>query len=340
MKKIISILLIAVISIMTINVHAEGEGWPKEITYGGFTFTITGIALDFYEINKADEIIEKGTEFETDTYTTAKTTESLINYMEYLYNDYAWIPEDRFTLTPSLSQEKISSVDTLFGKLNLNITDDYIKEEYNNLVENGYLDPVDENKSYIVDVDIAYRIDNYPEEYKIIIEKDMLRETIRMVDLDLMDGYHSLYQGYENYFMIDKKFITLNSTTNEAEVGFNNNVLGSFNELLGDNPTNSLDLLRSDFLLFYKDENAKITDTPDYTISFTNLADTTNLLNLLKGADDSVSNNPITDIQDEIVKIPDTAKNVPYILYIFGIGVFLAGAVIIAKVLRQPKKGV
>ena len=103
---------------------------------------------------------------------------------------------------------------------------------------------------------------------------------------------------------------------------------------------NSLDLLRSDFLLFYKDENAKITDTPDYTISFTNLADTTNLLNLLKGADDSVSNNPITDIQDEIVKIPDTAKNVPYILYIFGIGVFLAGAVIIAKVLRQPKKGV
>ncbi len=36
---------------MTINVHAEGEGWPKEITYGDFTFTITGIALDFYEIN-------------------------------------------------------------------------------------------------------------------------------------------------------------------------------------------------------------------------------------------------------------------------------------------------
>ena len=61
---------------------------------------------------------------------------------------------------------------------------------------------------------------------------------------------------------------------------------------------------------------------------------------MLKGADDSVSNNPITDIQDEIVKIPDTAKNVPYILYIFGIGVFLTGAVIIAKVLRQPKKGV
>ncbi len=322
MKKILSILLIIVISIMTINVHAEGAAWPKEVNHEDFSFTINGIELDLYEIYRGTELNGGGTSQNAEEL----EEESLINYATYVQKSAVNLPVTEYEMNPTVTTGKIDDLDVLFVKLNLNLT----KEKIEALFHDDIAD-VGSDKFYIIEIVMNYKINGYPDKYKKIYENDALRGILQY-QYDLTDELTSSVDPTldENYFVMDRIFVT--GENGEPEISYTDN--------LKEEDVN----LREGYLTFYEDENAEKFSTPQYVVMFHNFSNIDILLggnnDIPEPTIDDIPDNPITDIQDEIVKIPDTAKNVPYLLYILGIGIFLAGAVIIAKVLRQPKKGV
>ena len=208
MKKKLSIILLLLVSFIATNVHAE-ETWPKQYTQGDFTFTINDVWLDFYEIDKNSPIIPADSETDYGT-TTTSTTQSLINYELYIPKEEVEVPNDRFTITPEPVVTKLQESDTIFSKLNLNISNDYILEVYNDLVGDGRISPASEDKIYIVDVSVGYTLDSYPEKYKTIFEVDLLRALVNMYDIS--DGDYALDPTTDNIYTIDKMLINMVGT--------------------------------------------------------------------------------------------------------------------------------
>ena len=347
MKKKLSIILLLLVSFIATNVHAE-ETWPKQYTQGDFTFTINDVWLDFYEIDKNSPIIPAESETDYGT-TTTSTTQSLINYELYIPKEEVEVPNDRFTITPEPVVTKLQESDTIFSKLNLNISNDYILEVYNDLVEDGRISPASEDKIYVVDVSVGYTLDSYPEKYKTIFEVDLLRALVNMYDIS--DGDYALDPTMDNVFAIDKMLINYNGDTNQAEVGSISDIIISIPDtaIPNENTLNIIkDLFRLDTLTFYENEDASMKDKEDYNLIFTNISDLSRIIDTVNGNDDTLDDlpdNPITSIQTDIQaekleNIPNTGKGVPYIIYIISAAVILVGGTIIVKVLRQPKKGV
>ena len=325
MKKKISILLLVVVSFMTMNVHAEGEAWPNDYAHGDFTFSVEGVYLNLYQFNAADEPIE---EHETTEYgtVTSTTTQSAIDYMQHRPIKSVDLIADDFTFEPTFTTGKLGNIDTLFVKTNLNL----VKEDFEDIFLD-YLDMVDENISYIVDVCLKYRITNYPSNYNHFYQQDITRGLLSMFSTNA--STFKINPSESNYYVMDKVVIAYNSETDEVEIDFTNTL------------TDENAYFKTTVLGLTANEKTSETDNDDFRVLIHNFDNVEVLVNLLEQQSEptegDIPDNPITSTEvNQTVKIPDTGKTKPLLLYGISIVIILAGAIMIVKMLKQPKKEV
>ena len=92
-------------------------------------------------------------------------------------------------------------------------------------------------------------------------------------------------------------------------------------------------------------EKTNSNDEDEYRVLIHNFDNTEVLVNLLEKqpepTEDDILDNPITNTdENQTVAIPDTGKTVPFLLYGISIILILVGAVMIVKIMKQPKKEV
>ena len=322
MKKRISILLILVVAFMTINVHAEGEAWPKDYSHGDFTFSVEGVYLNLYELNAQDEMIEVTTEGDS----TIKATQSAIDYMQHNPKKSVDLIADDFTFEPTYTTGKLGNIDTLFVKTNFSI----VKEDFEDIFLD-YMDMVDENISYIIDVCLKYKITNYPSNYNHFYQQDITRGLLSMFSPNA--NTFKINPTESNYYVMDKVIIAYNSETDEVEINFTNTL------------TEENAYFKTTILGLTANEKTNSNDEDEYRVLIHNFDNTEVLVNLLEKqpepTEDDIPDNPITSTDaNQTVAIPDTGKTVPFLLYGISIILILAGAVMIIKIMKQPKKEV
>ena len=327
MKKILSVILM-IIAVMTINVHAEGEAWPKEITSGDYSFTITGVELQIYEMFNEDDLIAAG---ETEEDAAATDSESKVKYASYEPVDNVILEADNFTTNPTVTTDKLGDLDTMFIKLNLDLN----KEKIQNLIQDKIADTGEDGKYYIVDVVLYYKLNNFPNTFKTVHETDLVRVMLQADNdlTDLLEESIDTDPDFENVFVMDKIIIQKNAS-NEIEYDY------------VDTLREEDILIKVNSLSFYEKEDAdKVTDKPDYKVIFHNFANIDALINAYKinpePTPEDLPDNPITSTEtNQVVNVADTGKTVPFLLYGISIALILAGAIVIIKVLNQPKKEV
>lgn len=322
MKKRISILLILVVAFMTINVHAEGEAWPKDYSHGDFTFSVEGVYLNLYEFNAQDEMIEVTTEGDSEI----QATQSAIDYMQHNPIKSVDLIADDFTFEPTYTTGKLGDIDTLFVKTNFSIA----KEDFEDIFLD-YMDMVDENISYIVDVCLKYKITNYPSNYNHFYQQDITRGLLSMFSPNV--NTFKINPTESNYYVMDKVIIAYNSETDEVEINFTNTL------------TEENAYFKTTILGLTTNEKTNSNDEDEYRVLIHNFDNTEVLVNLLEKqpepTEDDILDNPITNTdENQTVAIPDTGKTVPFLLYGISIILILVGAVMIVKIMKQPKKEV
>ncbi len=326
MKKRISILLILVVAFMTINVHAEGEAWPKDYSHGDFTFSVEGVYLNLYQINEADEKITLDVDEGNGLTSTMTTTQSWLDYARYNYIKSVDLIADDFTFEPTYSTGKLGSVDTLFVKTNFSI----VEEDFEDVFLD-YMDMVDENISYVVDICLKYKITNYPSNYNHLYQQDFLRmlSSTSSVNPEAFE----INPTESNYYVMDRVKIEYNPETAEVEVNY-------LNSLEDENPVLKTTILG--LTTEAKTFNIDL-DKDVYRILIHNFDSIEPIVEAFKEPEsiDDMPDNPFTGSNpNQTVAIPDTGKTVPFLLYGISIILILAGAVMIVKIMKQPKKEV
>ena len=259
MKKRISILLILVVAFMTINVHAEGEAWPKDYSHGDFTFSVEGVYLNLYEFNAQDEMIEVTTEGDS----TIKATQSAIDYMQHNPKKSVDLIADDFTFEPTYTTGKLGNIDTLFVKTNFSI----VKEDFEDIFLD-YMDMVDENISYIIDVCLKYKITNYPSNYNHFYQQDITRGLLSMFSPNA--NTFKINPTESNYYVMDKVIIAYNSETDEVEINFTNTL------------TEENAYFKTTILGLTANEKTNSNDEDEYRVLIHNFDNTEVLVNLLE----------------------------------------------------------
>ena len=323
MKKAL-VLLIVIISMFVMNVYAEPTTWPHTFTYGEYEYQIEGVSLKVYQqrIETDDEGFDDIVEEDQTNYINENPTKTInLN------------PSD-FTINPEHREDKLSGHDALYIDLNLNIT----KEKLVELLQDEITNTTD-NKHYLVELSLNYRLLNTPSQYPNIYKINFIREVEKIFtnsQLPVVNKNESLNQVFNVAITSigedTNELLYENTITDENGIGsallnylvFSDSpITAAINNEVGFRQTDMPDSAK--MLMFYNIDNI------DYLIE--------NLKEIeeeeLEELDDL--ENPETDIVEE-VKVPNTAQRVQIYLFILGFTFVLIGLVPMTYILYNNQK--
>ena len=314
MKKIYKILIIIFIFMIQINVHAEDNvqvtSLPKSYSYGGYEFTIEGLALNVYKINENDE--------EDDGWN---------NYATNNPDKTIQLNSSDLSISPVMSSSTISGVPLSLVNLNFDIT----KEKLEEVLENEGITPTTEN-NYLSEIVVRYKLSKIKIESANMYNLNYFKTLINITNSREWANEVSLNTTIEQ--TINIIVLSYNEETNRKEVFYETRVtednnLGSalLNYLgLSIEGVNSLNDKVNDLLMFYNIENIEdLLDISEVDEDTEDIKD-----NILHPSTSTTTNNQVVNVQD-------TLSNKSNILYIISILMITIGISLIGNIILKNK---
>lgn len=335
-KLLIIVLLLGLLIIPFRAVSAEGEenAWPKSFTNGDYSYTIEGIVINVFEMENTTS------EEENDE----ATKEVFMKYVSGTPDRVINLDPTKYTLDPTYKEGKFTDKDATYIDLGLDIK----KEDLEELLRDE-IAATTETKSYLADIVVQYKVTNYPEEYKYVYNRSLMRETFDLLvnseenapatkNLTPQDMTKTINQVFNG------AITQINSETGEAELEYNT-------EFSNDNSVSSF---AYGGLMFLEKAYGSV-DNNGYVLVF---HDVDNVDDLMEGAENIgflldmdfsnidweelfTSGLPEESTSAEAAQnviVPDTAKNFSLYLYFFSIIVMASGLGIIARAVYKEQQ--
>lgn len=336
-KKLFVILLLMgllVVPLKSVKATAVDLSWPETYTHGDYTYTIEGVVINVYGI-------------ETDSTTTEENDEETVEvFRKYISGSpdrVITLSPIKYAITPTYSEGKFTDKDATFIDLNLNIT----KADLEELLSEE-LAATTENKAYISDIVVQYKVENYPDRFNYVYNRSLMREWFDMlVNSDENNPASKNLTAQDMTKTINQVFsgavTRFNSETDEAELQYDTEI--------------SDESVSSSFAyngLMFMEKEYGSEDNAGYTLVFHNVD---NVDALMEGAENigvlldmDLSNIDLDTVvsgdwieekpNDSVtnVAVPNTAKNFPMYLYVFSVIVFLSGFAIITHTVYKEQK--
>ncbi len=333
MKKYILLLILPLLLFVTIpNVYADGDDapWPKvfQITDENLQYLIEGISLDIYQTDKNSEQITVEVN-EGTSHGTITMSKDEQNYINKVKTKTIELSPTEFSISPVYKKDLFLDIpSTLYIDIDLNLTKEKLQTLLAEEIQNTTAD-----KHYIIDVNVKYQLQNYPEAYGYAYQLDYLRE---LVGAGLSHTLPTLTKNTSYTQAINRAVTSINEQTNEKSLDYEPNYNGTSDVLL-----------IADLVVLSKNKIEKAGeldgDNADKVlgIMFHDMNNVDELIAAMKSSETPTTNpttdpgnNPITSYQpNEVVKAEDTAAFASYYIYIIG-GLFLIiGVGLFSKIL-------
>ena len=296
--------------------------WPKAFTHDDFAYSIEGIVLNVYEINKTTD--------ENGKVTTSE--EDVQNYLKNKPKRVVTLDPEKFTIEPTYKEEKFYRKDATYIGLGLNLTDEDVKDLLSTEIA-----ATNKNKAYMVEMEVQYKLTDFPDKYKNVFGVNTLKEIMNMEDLD--SSIKPLDLSKINSQVIYYYIIQFNEKTNKVECAYETHASDDNTAaaaILNYQVLSNKDSLK--VLTASEDEDDSyifvfhVVDNIDYVID--------NFKKIVEYADSYWEDTygEIEKEKDQKVEVPNTAKNFPLYLYAFGMIVMLSGFGIVMQAVQKEQK--
>ncbi|MCI8459925.1 MAG: hypothetical protein HFE81_00880 [Bacilli bacterium] len=334
MKNKIILLGILVIGIFSgvIAVNAEEptteekKTWPATLTYEDYEFSIDGIDLRIYKLNSDNEKTTTETD-ENGLTTTITTSEDAIKYIKDEPTKVINLTPADYTISPEYKEDKINGYSTIFIDLNLNIT----KEKLETLLSEE-LNQVSDKITYITELVVNYKLTKVNDRYKYFKNVNTIKEMMNLFMPDIGRGKGVTGINMANSQVFNIAFLGLDGEKNKS--------LG-FESTLSEESDNSVYLLNY-LALSSREMNNESAEEIEQLVMFHNVDNIEYLIENFKkiedNAKDEIKNsteNPVDDAQ--VVKVDNTAMEVPKYVYIMSIISMVLGAISIILVVNGKR---
>lgn len=315
-KLFVLILLLGILIVPTKEVFAEGEevnnkiSWEKTTDWNyPATIEIKGIDLYVYE--------------EIEGENQSLVSENNDKYLKYIPDKKISLDLNKFKLNLDSKNKTLSKIPATYVDLGLDITKADLEE-----LLSSEMAAASKEKAYLIEMMVNYEVKNYPEQYSHMYAVNLYRDLINAFSGKVSEKV-DLSLDQKQVFNI--AVITFSEEENKAVLNYETTATQE----------NGLGGWILNYLLFTKKEiSTESAATEDsYAIMFHNIDNIDFIIeNLEKIADETEeevkesSNIEQTREEDQIVAVPDTAKNATIFIGIVGIISLISGLVIISQI--------
>ena len=316
---VLVIMLLGVFVFATKDVFAEEAknriAWEKTETWNyPATVEITGIDLYVYNhtINETDEDADE----ESD------------KYMKFNPDKKISLDLEKYNLNLTKRNDTMNKYPATLVDLGLDIT----KEDLEEILQEE-MNSANDEKSYYVEMVVNYKLISSPEEYTYRYEINLAREMINILSGKTSEPV-SVDDNYKQVFNI----ITISYDEESGK-----NLLYYETEITEEN---GLSTWVFNYLIFTKQTISVNEKAPDdsYIILFHNVDNVDylieNVANIEENAEEGVKESEIFEkpkSEDQVVSVPNTAKNATIFIGVMGLIALILGGVIIGSVLIKRK---
>ena len=177
MKKKITIMFMLLLTVFMFNgknVYADDPvTWPKSFTSDNYDYSIEGIVLKVYKIDKN----KTTTSTDPDDDSTIETNEDNLAYINGTPTSTITLNPSEFTIDPIVKEVMLRDVKTTLVDNNLNITKEKMEELLVDEIES-----VTDTVSFQFELVLNYKITRYPTKYTHFKNINLLRSALNMHD--------------------------------------------------------------------------------------------------------------------------------------------------------------
>lgn len=313
MKKIYKILILIFVILMQINVNAEESvpitSLPKQYSYDGYEFTIEGFELRVYEI------AENNAEGEDNKW--------MENYANNEPDITIPITDGTITISPTMTSSELHEFPTSLVDLNLNLTNEKIKE----LLNDKGLTPTLE-KSYFSEIVVKYKLTTSKIESAHMYNVSTFRTLVNFISGSEWRDEVSLNTTISQ--PINVALYSYNSETNNSDLVYETTITEE----------NDIGLFILNYLGLSIDEMSDTNDSINDILMFHSIDNIDYLIDNLNDIEDDaddVLNHPTVpsnpDKENQVVEVGNTLSTIPKYFYIISIIMITLGILIIGNVL-------
>lgn len=305
------------------------ESWALNYTSTDYDYTIEGVTLKIYKIDKNSTTTQTTTDPNGNT-STVIVNQDLLAYINGTPTKTINLNKADFTINPEIKNDQLTKIKTTFVNLNLDLT----KEKLGTLLADE-ISSTTADVSYMVEVVVNYKLTRFPEKFKYYQNSNLLRTTMSVLaqsgtgiifdpSVDINDTISQVV-NIVSIQKADTESVLLYDTEMTADNDlmsyiFNPLVLSEVD--LGDTTIRDepVDPTKEELLLFHNISNIQ------YLIDNINKVEQSSYNDAKDTLTDTVS--------DLEVQVPNTGKNDSIIIAMFGTVILLTGLMIIGYVLK------